>query len=101
MSNLKEGLRKALGMCNEKSCTSKCTQQLNRAMKLITQSNKDLLDRVKAEIIGRDEPVYKPVEDSSGETAEYWDDWVAECNNHLRAKQRSALQKIEDYVNGQ
>lgn len=34
-SELREQLRKCLGMCNDKSCASNCIRQLDAAMKLI------------------------------------------------------------------
>lgn len=41
---LREALRKSLGMCNERGCTSRCVPQLNAAMRLIKKhSNAEVL----------------------------------------------------------
>lgn len=40
LDELKEQIRKALGMCNDKSCTAKCVPQLKKAMALFTEHRK-------------------------------------------------------------
>lgn len=42
LDELKEQIRKALGMCNDKSCTAKCVPQLKKAMALFTEHSKEV-----------------------------------------------------------
>ena len=48
---LREQLRKALGMCDDKSCPSRCFQQLNVAMSIIKRHITSYGDRREIELL--------------------------------------------------
>lgn len=68
-------------------------QAINR---LITQANKDLLERVRSEVIGKDKVNHNHVwHTTAGCGCTYFTEGD-KANNELKAEQRSALQKIEE-----
>lgn len=97
MSNLKEQLHElALRWWNgdyDKSFEDVSTEIEADLLALVTQSNKDLLERVRGEVIGEDADII-PLNPASDEdlTIQLGDN----ANARLRASQRSALQRIED-----